>query len=49
MRNALTSLVSKKVDVVVGAVTSGATEGLINEAIKEKYRFFSFGDAMYIM
>ena len=31
---ALTSLVSKKVDVVVGAVTSGATEGLINEAVK---------------
>ena len=30
----LTSLVSKKVDVVVGAVTSGATEGLINEAVK---------------
>ena len=31
---ALTTLVSKKVDVVVGAVTSGATEGLINEAVK---------------
>ena len=31
---ALTKLVSKKVDVVVGAVTSGATEGLINEAVK---------------
>ena len=31
---ALTSLVSKKVDVVVGAVTSGATEGLIGEAVK---------------
>ena len=30
----LTSLISKKVDVVVGAVTSGATEGLINEAVK---------------
>ena len=32
--SALTSLISKKVDVVVGAVTSGATEGLINEAVK---------------
>lgn len=31
---ALTKLVSKNVDVVVGAVTSGATEGLINEAVK---------------
>ena len=30
---ALTSLVAKKADVIVGAVTSGATEGLINEAI----------------
>lgn len=32
--SALTSLVAKKADVIVGAVTSGATEGLINEAIK---------------
>lgn len=32
--SALTSLIAKKVDVVVGAVTSGATEGLINEAVK---------------
>ena len=31
---ALTSLVSKKVDLIVGAVTSGATEGLIGEAVK---------------
>ena len=31
--SALTTLVSKKADVIVGAVTSGATEGLINEAI----------------
>ena len=31
---ALTSLISKDVDVVVGAVTSGATEGLISEAVK---------------
>ena len=31
---ALTSLISKEVDVVVGAVTSGATEGLIAEAVK---------------
>ena len=31
---ALTKLISNKVDVVVGAVTSGATEGLINEAVK---------------
>ncbi len=31
---ALTSLVAKKADIIVGAVTSGATEGLINEAIK---------------
>ena len=31
---ALTSLISKDVDVVVGAVTSGATEGLIAEAVK---------------
>lgn len=31
---ALTTLVSKDVDIVIGAVTSGATEGLINEAIK---------------
>ena len=31
---ALTSLIAKKVDVVVGAVTSGATEGLISEAVK---------------
>ena len=31
---ALATLVSKDVDVVVGAVTSGATEGLIAEAIK---------------
>ena len=30
----LTSLVAKNVDVVVGAVTSGATEGLIAEAVK---------------
>ena len=30
---ALTTLVAKKADVIVGAVTSGATEGLINEAI----------------
>ncbi len=30
----LTSLIAKKVDVVVGAVTSGAAEGLINEAVK---------------
>ena len=32
---ALTSLVSKDVDVVIGAVTSGATEGLIAEAVKK--------------
>ncbi len=32
---ALTTLVSKNVDVVIGAVTSGATEGLIGEAVKE--------------
>ena len=32
--SALTTLVAKDVDVVIGAVTSGATEGLINEAIK---------------
>ena len=31
---ALTSLISKDVDVIVGAVTSGATEGLISEAVK---------------
>ncbi len=31
---ALTTLVQKDVDVVIGAVTSGATEGLINEAVK---------------
>ena len=31
---ALTTLMSKKVDVIVGAVTSGATEGLISEAVK---------------
>lgn len=31
---ALTTLMSKKVDVVVGAVTSGATEGLIAEAMQ---------------
>lgn len=31
---ALTTLMSKKVDVVIGAVTSGATEGLISEAVK---------------
>ena len=31
---ALTSLIAKKVDVVIGAVTSGATEGLISEAVK---------------
>ena len=31
---ALTTLISKDVDVVVGAVTSGATEGLISEAVK---------------
>ena len=31
---ALTTLVSKKADVIVGAVTSGATEGLISEAVK---------------
>ena len=31
---ALTTLVSKNVDVIVGAVTSGATEGLIGEAVK---------------
>ena len=31
---ALTTLMSKKVDVVVGAVTSGATEGLSSEAVK---------------
>ena len=30
---ALTTLVSKKADIIIGAVTSGATEGLINEAI----------------
>ena len=30
---ALKELISKKVDVVVGAVTSGATEGLIGEAV----------------
>ena len=32
---ALTTLVSKKADIIVGAVTSGATEGLIGEAVKE--------------
>ena len=32
--SALTSLVSKDVDLIVGAVTSGATEGLISEAVK---------------
>ena len=32
---ALTTLISKDVDVVVGAVTSGATEGLIAEAVKQ--------------
>ena len=32
---ALGELVSKKANVIVGAVTSGATEGLIGEAIKE--------------
>ncbi len=31
---ALTNLISKDVDVVLGAVTSGATEGLIGEAVK---------------
>ena len=31
---ALTTLMSKDVDVVIGAVTSGATEGLISEAVK---------------
>ena len=31
---ALTALVAKKADIIIGAVTSGATEGLINEAIK---------------
>jgi len=31
---ALNTLVGKKVDVVIGAVTSGATEGLISEAVK---------------
>jgi len=31
---ALNTLVGKNVDVVVGAVTSGATEGLIGEAVK---------------
>ena len=31
---ALKALVAKKADIIVGAVTSGATEGLINEAIK---------------
>lgn len=31
---ALTTLVSKKADIIVGAVTSGATEGLIREAVK---------------
>ena len=31
---ALTTLVSKNVDLIVGAVTSGATEGLITEAVK---------------
>ena len=30
---ALKELISKKVDIVVGAVTSGATEGLIGEAV----------------
>ena len=30
----LTKLISKKVDLIIGAVTSGATEGLINEAVK---------------
>ena len=33
--NALKDLVAKDVDIVVGAVTSGATEGLITEAVKE--------------
>ena len=33
--NALKDLVAKDVDLVVGAVTSGATEGLITEAVKE--------------
>lgn len=32
---ALTNLMSKDVDVVVGAVTSGATEGLISKAVQE--------------
>ena len=32
---ALSTLVAADVDVVVGAVTSGATEGLISEAVKE--------------
>ncbi len=31
---ALTTLVNKNVDVIIGAVTSGATEGLISEAVK---------------
>lgn len=31
---ALTTLVSQDVDLIVGAVTSGATEGLISEAVK---------------
>ena len=31
---ALTSLVEKGADIIVGAVTSGATEGLITEAVK---------------
>ena len=30
----LTKLISSKSDIIVGAVTSGATEGLINEAVK---------------
>ena len=32
---ALTNLMSKDVDVVIGAVTSGATEGLISKAVQE--------------
>ena len=32
---ALTNLMSQDVDLVIGAVTSGATEGLIGEAIKQ--------------
>ena len=31
---ALTTLVDKKADIIVGAVTSGCTEGLIREAVK---------------